>query len=305
MNVVGAVASVPQLGALAAAVRVLAGEVSLADGAPPLDEAQLLDLDGVSVAHVLVYGAPEGPTPERLLGYLQVSQPDLRTTDAGAGIVVAPRTDRAVVTDVLLAQAEQRTEPGHLVLWSRSARSPVGPAALRRAYRADRALLTMASPLSGPDPVVSPVAGVDIRAFVPGKDDAAFLTVNAAAFAGHPEQGAWTAADLARRIAAPWFDAAGFLLAIDDRTGELLGFHWTKLHPGAPPVAEVYVLAIAPRAQGRGLGKLLLDAGLAHLRTSGADEVILYVEESNDGAVHLYERTGFAITRRQVQYRRP
>ena len=136
-------------------------------------------------------------------------------------------------------------------------------------------------------------------------DNAAFLGINAAAFAGHPEQGSWTAADVDRRIAAPWFDAAGFLLAVDDQTGELLGFHWTKVHPGPSPVAEVYVLGIAPGAQGRGLGRLLLDAGLRHLRTTGADQVMLYVDEDNDSAVRLYERSGFVITRRQVQYRRP
>ena len=65
-------------------------------------------------------------------------------------------------------------------------------------------------------------AGVTIRTFRPGQDEAAWLAVNAAAFANHPEQGAVTAADLAERMAEPWFDPDGFFVAErDGRDGRL------------------------------------------------------------------------------------
>ena len=44
---------------------------------------------------------------------------------------------------------------------------------------------------------------VATRHFVPGRDEDAFLDVNNRAFAGHPEQGAWTIELLRQREAGP------------------------------------------------------------------------------------------------------
>ncbi len=142
-----------------------------------------------------------------------------------------------------------------------------------------------------------------LRAFRPGADEDAWLAVNAAAFASHPEQGRWQRADVEAREREPWFDPAGLLLAEDVPTGELLGSHWTKRHPDG--VGEVYVLAVAPAAQGRRLGAALLAAGLRHLRDAGCREVLLYVDGDNRRALALYERAGFARYDLDVQYARP
>ena len=113
--------------------------------------------------------------------------------------------------------------------------------------------------------------------------------VNAAAFAGHSEQGRWTRADLLAREAEPWFDPAGFLLA--ERENVLLGFHWTKVH--ADGMGEVYVLGVDPAAHGLGLGSALLTRGLAWLAARGCAEVLLYSDEDNAGALRLYDKFGF------------
>jgi mycothiol synthase len=145
--------------------------------------------------------------------------------------------------------------------------------------------------------------GVVIRPFQPGVDDRAWLTVNARAFADHPEQGSWTQADLDDRIAAEWFDPAGFLLA--ERGGQLLGYHWTKVHTDTvPPIGEVYVLGVDPAAQGLKLGKQLLAAGLRHLKERGLTTVLLYADASNTTAVQLYEKVGFSVFSTDTQYAR-
>jgi mycothiol synthase len=128
------------------------------------------------------------------------------------------------------------------------------------------------------------------------------VRVNAAAFAHHPEQAAMDAANLAERMAQPWFDPAGLLVAAD--RGRLLGFHWTKQH--SPELGEVYVVGIDPAAQGRGLGKVLTLAGLHHLADRGVREILLYVESDNAAAIAVYSSLGFrhADADTHVMYRR-
>lgn len=127
------------------------------------------------------------------------------------------------------------------------------------------------------------------RPFVPGQDEEAWLEVNNAAFAWHPEQGGWTVDDVHHREEEPWFDPAGFLL--HERDGRLAGFCWTKVH-AEPPVGEIYVIAVHPDFAGHGLGRALTVAGLAHL-SAKVDTGMLYVDADNTPAVKLYESMGF------------
>ena len=52
-------------------------------------------------------------------------------------------------------------------------------------------------------------------------------------------------------------------------------------------------LAVAPEAQGRGVGKRLLLDGLAWLRDAGAYQVAVNTQIGNDAALHLYLSVGF------------
>jgi len=157
--------------------------------------------------------------------------------------------------------------------------------------------------------------GVTIRAFVVGQDEDEWTRLNSRAFVRHPEQGAWTRADLDLREREPWFDPDGFFLA--ERGGKLIGFHWTKIHglgdaaPGNGPAAhphepigEVYVVGVDSDARGLGLGRALTLVGLRYLRSRGLFQVMLYVDESNTPAIGLYESLGFTHWDTDVMFAR-
>jgi mycothiol synthase len=141
--------------------------------------------------------------------------------------------------------------------------------------------------------------GTGVRTFQVGRDEDAWTALNARAFSRHPEQGAWTRADLDLREREPWFDPAGFFLA--ERDGRLVGFHWTKIHGqdgedashAHQALGEVYVVGVDPGERGTGLGRALTLVGLRYLRSRGLFQVMLYVDEANTPAIGLYTSLGF------------
>ncbi|MEV0920064.1 GNAT family N-acetyltransferase [Streptomyces sp. NPDC049967] len=61
--------------------------------------------------------------------------------------------------------------------------------------------------------------------------------------------------------------------------------------------AEIKRLWTDPEFRGRGIASALLDASLAHAAEIGVDTVRLSVWEWRTGAIALYERLGFTVTR--------
>ena len=223
-------------------------------------------------------------------------------------VVVHPDRRDEGVQAALLEEARgvvARSGGGTLYLWVHRVEDPETTLARQMGFAIQRELAFMSMPL---DPDTQPVtlpAGTVLRRYRGPADDPALLAVNNAAFAGHPENGNWDSAELAERMGRTWFDPSGLLLAW--RGEQLLGFHWTKwhAHPGDTPhepVGEVYVLAVSPSAQGLGLGRALLQAGLAHLAGRGCRRVILYVDGASRSATKLYATAGFTTEYTDVCY---
>ncbi|MGC0418477.1 mycothiol synthase [Embleya sp. AB8] len=295
----------------AAAVLALAEAAARVDGAVPLSEQSRLELrHGAPAARELIARAGTG-----IVGFAHLDGAD-EVDGPAAELFVAPAARGAglgrALLEALLAEAARVDEGGRLRVWAHGKLPAAERLAAALELTAFRELWQMRRAADTPVPELAPRADVRLRTFRPGADDAAWLALNAKAFAHHPEQGAWTEDDLRRRFAEPWFDPAGFFLAEDADTGALLGYHWTKTHPATAdsgPLGEVYVVGVDPAAQGRGLGALLTSVGLRHLAERTVDgaplaEILLYVDEDNRAAVKVYTRLGFRVHTIDVMYRR-
>lgn len=240
---------------------------------------------------------------EQTVGYAHVLWERPERAGLTASVELAVVGD-GPIADRLLAAARAAIGDAGGGRWQLWAHHDVAAGAATRAgLEPTRRLLLMHRSLETADELAEPglPEGLVLAPLREGRDEDAFIEVNNAAFAGHPEQGGWTRADLASRRAAPWYDPDDVLLAW--KGNEVMGFHWTKRHPDEErdipargPLGEVYVLGVHPRAQGLGLGRALLRAGLIHLRRRGCTDVALYVD-ADDVAVRLYQDEGFATLR--------
>ncbi|MEY2245093.1 mycothiol synthase [Streptomyces sp. BF23-18] len=274
----------------------LLSDAARADGQQAVSEQGRLQLRGGSragVRHLLLTVGDE------LIGYAQLEDTD--PVEAPAAELVVHPAHRGHGHGRALGSAMLNESGKRLRVWAHGGHSAARHLAQVLGLTLFRELRQMRRPLENLDlPEPKLPEGVTVRTFVPGQDDSAWLAVNAAAFAHHPEQGSLTQRDLDDRIAEPWFDPAGFFLAF--RGDELVGFHWTKVH-AEEGLGEVYVLGVRPGAQGGGLGKALTTIGLRHLAAQALPTAMLYVDADNKAAVTVYERLGFITHETDLMYR--
>jgi ribosomal-protein-alanine N-acetyltransferase len=113
---------------------------------------------------------------------------------------------------------------------------------------------------------------------------------------------AWTPAAFWSELAAGpsrWYVVAEFIEP--DAAGTLAGYAGL-LVPGTE--ADVQTIAVAPSAQGKGVGTRLLRALTERAVSSGARSLLLEVRADNAPAIALYEREGFeriSVRRRYYQ----
>ena len=101
---------------------------------------------------------------------------------------------------------------------------------------------------------------------------------------------------LARQPADP------VLLATEDAKGVgLIALHWTfTLHHGKP-VARITALVVRDDVRGKGIGRILVDAGAALARQAGCDMLELTTALHRTDAQAFYKTLGFTASSLQLR----
>ena len=273
----------------------LAAHARTADGVDPLNEATRIAL-----------GSGDRPTvDERVVVDGRTVAAALAFGDAPAELVVHPDQRHRGHGRALL---ERAVHDGASRFWAHGDLPGARALAASAGAEVVRTLLVLRLPLDEAPEPEREIPGITLRTFTEADADAV-VAVNARAFADHPEQGAMDRTDFDRRRAEPWFDPAGLFVAertdggagprAANNTGQVIGFHWTKIEDG---VGEVYVVGVDPSAHGGGLGTALTARGVRHLWEQGVGSVDLYVEGDNAPALAVYHRLGFTEHARDVLY---
>jgi mycothiol synthase len=286
-----------------AALLALVERADAARDHPPLPEPQLL-----AVTHVAEAAHGERVVLARhgadLVGSALLSPAQDGSTVVH--IVVDPELSASEFGPALLQRAVAEVPASSAIhLWVMQATAADDERARAEGFAPERDLLQMRVALPLNDAVVAATRPLPTRAFVVGRDEEAWVETNNRAFAGHPEQGAWTVDQLRERMGGDWVDLDDFLVADDPDGPGLIGACWTKVHRDRTPVlGEIYVIDVDPRHHGQGWGRSLTVAGLVHLAGRGIVVGMLYTDATNEAAVGLYHSLGFAIDHIDRSYRR-
>ena len=218
------------------AVALLVEAVTEADGVRPLSEHAMLHLrhgGDTGVRHLLLW-----PRAARLAGYLHLDVTDA-VDGSSAELAVHPGRCAGAGSAARWSRRARRTSrpDGRLRLWAHGEQSgaralaeSLGFTRMRTLWQMRRSLYSARCPRRRCPTVCA------IRTFVPGQDDEAWVALNAAAFADHAEQGAWTVEDLQRpdRRAVVRRRRASSSPCAGEGSGRsgIVGFHWTKVHGG-------------------------------------------------------------------------
>jgi ribosomal protein S18 acetylase RimI-like enzyme len=89
------------------------------------------------------------------------------------------------------------------------------------------------------------------------------------------------------------------LVAEDD--GEVIGYTYAGVEGRdymslRGPAGVLYDIVVDPSRRRNGVGRTLLDATMAFLKSHGAPQVVLSTAVRNEAAQHLFERAGFRKT---------
>lgn len=199
-----------------------------------------------------------------------------------------------------LAGAEGEEAAPRLYVWCDDSRLRRRAALLDRGYTVVRESYLMRLDFGEAATEPSPLpAGIEVRAFRPGRDEEAVYAATEEAYADHFLFSPSTTAQwLLHTVDHPRHDPSLWLVAwaAGEVAGETMAF---------ADEAEVYVDSLSVRRawRGQGLGLALLTRGFALAHERGFRKVRLGVDAQNPtGALALYLKAGMRVERREEVY---
>jgi len=91
------------------------------------------------------------------------------------------------------------------------------------------------------------------------------------------------------------------VILVAERDGEVIGYTYSGVEGTdymslRGPAGVLYDIVVDPDHRQQGIGRLLVDATLAALKSKGAPRVVLSTAEKNGAAQRLFDRAGFRRT---------
>lgn len=152
-----------------------------------------------------------------------------------------------------------------------------------------------------PIPDVSLPSDFAVRPLIAGQDDEALTFLQNTAFGENWGFSPNTVEQIRARIHQNMGGPEGILLITE--CGKPAAYNWTMLAvDGANSTGRISMTGVHPNYRGRGLGRAVVAAGIAHLVHRGAAAVELEVDSDNTPARELYLKLGFQRVSKTIWY---
>lgn len=150
-------------------------------------------------------------------------------------------------------------------------------------------------------PAVDIPDGFVLRPFRLGEDEEALMELQNVAFGENWGFSPNTVEQIAARVRLGPSDPEGIIMVMDGE--RVAAYDWTLQSLGsARSIGWISMTGVHPDYRGKGLGTLVVTAGLDHLKSNGVDSVELEVDSENVPARELYLKLGFKKLRETAWY---
>jgi ribosomal protein S18 acetylase RimI-like enzyme len=162
-----------------------------------------------------------------------------------------------------------------------------------------RTIAHMLLPAWAPTPAARAVAGLQIRSIRPGEDERVLGALN------RNWAGTWNFVSIPFEMLEQDLDGQreGMLLGVDGADRIIATCHAvfepSEQNPDGNPRAWISNLTVDPEQRQRGIARVMLAAGIAHLRARGATSITLGVDAHDPAPFRLYRSVGFEISTSQ------